>query len=55
LEELKDVGDFPNITVELVCHSYSDEDIRKILGGNMLRVLADVERVATELSKDKAY
>lgn len=33
---------------------YSDEDIHKILGGNVLRVLADVERVATQLSKDKA-
>ncbi len=51
-EELKDVGDFPNITVELVRRGYSDEDIRKILGGNVLRVLADVERVATQLSKD---
>jgi len=53
-KDLKDVGDFPNITVELVRRGYSDEDIRKILGGNMLRVLADVERVATQLSKDKA-
>ncbi len=50
-EELKDVGDFPNITVELVRRGYSDEDIRKILGGNVLRVLANVERVATQLSK----
>ncbi len=53
-EELKDVGDFPNITVELVRRGYSDEDIRKILGGNVLRVLADVERVATQISKDTA-
>ncbi len=53
-KNLKDVGDFPNITVELVRRGYSDEDIRKILGGNVLRVLAGVERVATQLSKDKA-
>ncbi len=51
-EELKDVGDFPNITVELVRRGYSDDDIRKILGGNVLRVLAEVERVAIQLSKD---
>ena len=50
---MQDVGDFPNITVELVRRGYSDDDIRKILGGNVLRVLADVERVATQLSKDK--
>ena len=47
---LKDVGDLPNITVELVGRGYSDEDIRKILGGNVLRVLAEVERVAAKLS-----
>jgi membrane dipeptidase len=48
LEDLKDVSDFPNITAELVSRSYSDEDIRKILGGNVLRVLADVEAVAAQ-------
>jgi membrane dipeptidase len=51
-KNLKDVGDLPNITVELVRRGYSDEDILKILGGNVLRVLADVERVATQPSKD---
>jgi membrane dipeptidase len=48
LEDLKDVSDFPNITAELVSRGYSDEDIRKILGGNVLRVLADVEAVAAQ-------
>jgi membrane dipeptidase len=38
-EGLKDVGDFPNITIELVSRGYKDKDIRKILGGNMLRVI----------------
>jgi membrane dipeptidase len=47
-EGLKDVGDYPNLTVELVRRGYSDWDIRKILGGNVLRVLADVEAVATQ-------
>ena len=51
-EELKGVGDFPNITVELVRRGYSDEDIHKILGENILRVLADVEHVAAQLRKD---
>ena len=49
---LKDVGDLPNITVELVRRGYSDEDIRKILGSNVLRVLADVERFAAQSSRD---
>ena len=43
---LRDVSDLPNITVELMRRGYSDEHIRKILGGNVLRVLSDVERVA---------
>lgn len=48
-EGLKDVGDFPNITVELVRRGYSEEDIRKILGDNVLRVLDAAERVAAEM------
>jgi membrane dipeptidase len=47
------VSDLPNITVELMRRGYLDEDIRKILGGNVLRVLADVEAVAAELSLPK--
>jgi membrane dipeptidase len=52
-QDLKDVSDLPNITVELMRRGYLDEDIRKILGGNVLRVLADVEAVAAELSLPK--
>jgi microsomal dipeptidase-like Zn-dependent dipeptidase len=32
----------PNITRELVRRKYSEEDIKKILGGNTLRVLGSV-------------
>jgi membrane dipeptidase len=45
-KDLQDVSDYPNITVELMRRGYSNEDIRKILGGNLLRVLADVEAAA---------
>ena len=44
-EDLEDVSDFPNITVELVRRGYSEEDIRKILGGNILRVFFEVEQI----------
>jgi membrane dipeptidase len=47
-EGLKDVSDLPNITIELMRRGYSDENIRKILGGNVLRVLAGVEAAATQ-------
>ena len=37
---LDGVEDFPKITEELVKRGYSKKDIRKILGGNLLRVFA---------------
>ncbi len=51
-KDLQDVSDFPNITVELMRRGYSNEDIRKILGGNLLRVLTEVERVAAQFSNE---
>ncbi len=35
-----------NVTVELVRRGYSDQDIKKIWGGNLLRVWRDVQKVA---------
>jgi len=45
-EDMQDLADLPNITAELVSRGYSDEDIFKILGGNILRVMAEVESIA---------
>ncbi len=36
----------PNVTIELVRRGYSEEDIKKIWGGNLLRVWREVEKVA---------
>src|SRR4029450_13742974 len=41
-EGMNDVTDFPKITRGLLERGYSEADIRKILGGNFLRVLRDV-------------
>ncbi len=49
-EGMEDVSRFPAITVELVRRGYSDEDVRKVLGGNLLRVFGEVEAVAQTLS-----
>ncbi len=49
-EKLKDVGDLPNLTFELMRRGYKEEDIRKILGGNILRVIGEVEVAATRLA-----
>ncbi len=44
-------ADLPKITQSLLDRGYSAEDIHKILGGNLLRVFAEVERVSHELEK----
>ena len=43
LSDLPDVAALPNLTRELLRRGYSEEDIHKILGGNMLRVLEELE------------
>jgi membrane dipeptidase len=42
--DLKSVADLPNLTKELLRRGYSEIDIDKILGGNMLRVMEEVEK-----------
>jgi len=41
---LEDVSRFPNLTRALLEHGYSAGEIRKIYGGNTLRVMRDVEQ-----------
>jgi membrane dipeptidase len=51
--QLEDVSTYPYITQGLLDRGYSEEDIRKILGTNLLRVMRDVERVAKELDEQQ--
>jgi membrane dipeptidase len=44
-------ADLPKITQGLLDRGYSAEDIHKILGGNVLRVFAEVEQVSREMQK----
>lgn len=46
LEDCFDVSEFPNITVELLRRGYSEEDIKKIWGGNFFRVMDEVRKKA---------
>ena len=46
-EGAQDVSMLPNITYELLKRGYSETDIRKILGENLLRVMAAAERVSS--------
>lgn len=43
---LKDVSDFPNLVEGLLARGYSENDIKKILNENVLRVWREVEAVA---------
>ena len=44
LSDLATVADLPNLTRELLKRGYSESDVAKILGGNMLRVMEEVQR-----------
>ncbi len=46
---MEDVSMLPNLTAELVRRGYSDEDVLKVLGGNLLRAMRQAEAVAVEL------
>jgi membrane dipeptidase len=46
-------ADLPKITQALLDRGYSADDIRKILGGNILRVFREAERVGREMQAGK--
>jgi membrane dipeptidase len=48
-EGMDSAADLPKITQALVDRGYSADDIRKILGSNVLRVFAEAERVSREM------
>ncbi len=50
-EGLDDVSGYPRITLELLRRGHSPEDIRKVLGGNALRVLREAERLSSSPEK----
>lgn len=47
-----DASETINVTRELVKRGYSEDDIAKIWGGNLLRVLDDVQKIARKLQKE---
>ena len=44
VRDLASVADLPNLTAELVRRGYSEADIDKILGGNILRVMEQAQK-----------
>jgi membrane dipeptidase len=53
IPELDNVSTYPNLTAELLKRGYSDGDVRKILGENVLRVLREAEKVSKRLQAER--
>src|SRR5213594_2905391 len=47
---LEDVSKFPDLLAELLRRGWSEQDVRKVAGLNVLRVLRDAERVSREMT-----
>ena len=52
-KQLEDVSCYPYITQELLNRGYKEEQIHKILGGNLLRALRGAEEAARGMTKAK--
>jgi membrane dipeptidase len=50
---LEDVSKFPDLIAELLRRGWTEVDVKKVAGQNVLRVLRDAERVAREMSATK--
>ena len=54
VQGLEDVSTYPSLTAELLGRGYKDEDVRKLLGLNMLRVMRAAEKASAALQKQRA-
>jgi membrane dipeptidase len=50
---LEDVSTFPQLFAELIRRGWSDDDLKKLAGRNLLRVLRATERTAERLRKER--
>jgi membrane dipeptidase len=46
---LEDVSKYPSLTAELLRRGYKDDEVRKILGQNVLRVMREAEKMSKTL------
>jgi membrane dipeptidase len=54
VQGLEDVSTYPALTAELLRRGYSDDDVLKITGQNILRVMRSVEKVSRALQSRRA-
>lgn len=50
---LDGVEDYPALLAELLRRGWTDEEIKKLAGGNVLRVMRETEKVARQLRKER--
>jgi membrane dipeptidase len=50
---LEDVSKFPALTAELLRRGWTDADVEKVIGLNLLRVMRQAERVARRLQRER--
>jgi membrane dipeptidase len=53
VQGLEDVSKYPDLTAKLLERGYKDEDVKKILGLNVLRAWRQAEQVAAGLQKTR--
>ncbi len=53
-EGLSDVSMYPNLFAELIRRGWSDADLRKLAGENVLRVIAAAEQVSARMNEARA-
>jgi membrane dipeptidase len=53
VQGLEDVSKYPALTAELLRRGYKDDEIRKIMGQNVLRVMREAENVSKKLQAER--
>jgi membrane dipeptidase len=53
VKDLDNVSAYPRLTAELLKRGYSDADMKKILGQNILRVMREAEKVSKRLQSER--
>ena len=54
VEGLEDVSTYPKLTAELLRRGYTGEEIGKILGLNVIRVMREAERVSRVMKRERS-
>ena len=53
VQGLEDVSKYPDLTAELLRRGYKDDEVKKVLGLNVLRAWRQAEQVAARLQKTR--